>query len=56
MSKDINFKRDQTTGESIADYAAALRNLATHCAFAADLNEALRDCFVCGIRDDSIRR
>ena len=49
-------KRDQAAGESIADYEAALRNLATHCAFAAYLDEALRDRFVCGIRDDSIRR
>ena len=35
--------RDQAEGESIADYIAALRNIAIHCAFSNNLNEALGD-------------
>ena len=36
-------RRQQAPGESIADYNAALRTLATRCQFGAYLEEALRD-------------
>ena len=49
-------KREQAVEESIADYDAALRKLATHCQFGATLEEALRDRFVCGLRHDTIQR
>ena len=49
-------KRDQVAGETIAEYDAALRNLATHCQFADYLEEALWDRFVCGIQDAAIQR
>ena len=49
-------KRDQLEGETIAEYDAALRKLATHCQFADYLEEALRDRFVCGLRDGALQR
>ena len=49
-------KRDQAMGESIADYDAALRRLATHCKFEGYLNDALRDRFVCGLRNEAMQR
>ena len=42
-------KRDQSPGESIAEFDAVLRNLATHCQFIANLADNLRDIFVCGL-------
>ena len=49
-------KRDQAVGESITDYDAALRRLATHCRFGATLEEVLRDRLVCGLRHENIQR
>ena len=49
-------KRDQAAGESISDFDAALRKLATHCQFGDTLQETLRDRFVCGLRHDAIQR
>ena len=49
-------KRDQAARETSAEYEAALRNLATHCEFEGYLEQALRDRFVCGIRNEAIRR
>ena len=49
-------KHNQTGGESIAKFDAALRKLTTHCGFAGYLEEALRDRFVCGLRDEAIQR
>ena len=49
-------KRDQAAGESIADYVAELRRLASRCSFPTDyLDETLRDRFVCGLRSDRIQ-
>ena len=48
--------RSQQPDESITQYIAELQNLATHCQFAGYLDEALRDCFVCGIRNEVIQR
>ena len=49
-------KRDQTAGESLAEYVAELRRLAAKCSFGTHLNDALRDRFVCGIRNENIQR
>ena len=49
-------KRNQTVNESIADYLAALRQLATHCAFGNFLDDALRDRLVCGLRSSAIQK
>ena len=49
-------KRDQAAGESMADFDAALRKLATYCNFGDNLEETLRDRFVCGLCHDSIQR
>ena len=43
-------RRDQASEESIAEYVAELRRLATHCKFEAYLEEALRDRLVCGLK------
>ena len=49
-------KRNQTVNESIADYLAALPQLATHCAFANFLDDALRDHLVCELRSSVIQK
>ena len=49
-------KRDQNAGETIADYDAALRKLATHCQFGETLEDTLRDRLVCGLRHETIQR
>ena len=49
-------KRDQAIGESLVDFDAALRKLATHCEFGATLEDTLRDRFVCGLRHEPIQR
>ena len=48
--------REQQVGESMADYEAALRRLATNCRFGEFLQQALRDRFVCGLRNEAIQR
>lgn len=45
-------KRNQGPTETIAEYIAELRHLATHCKFGDYLNEALRDRLVCGLRNE----
>ena len=52
-------RREQAVGESIAEYVAELRRLATHCKFEDTvdyLEESLRDRFVCGLRTESTRK
>ena len=49
-------KKEQAAGETIAEFDASLRKLATSCQFGATLGEALRDRFVCGLRHESIQR
>ena len=49
-------KRNQKPGESVADYVAELRQLATHCSFEGYLNEALRDRIVCGLRSEAAQK
>ena len=49
-------KRNQAVGESIADYDAALRKLATNCKFGDYLEDAIRDRIVCGLSNEAIQR
>ena len=49
-------RRQQNVGESIAEFVAELRRLATHCAFEAYLDEALRGRFVCGLRSEAMQK
>ena len=44
------------TGESVADYLAALRRLAEHCNYRDTLEKMLRDMLVWGINDAGIQR
>ena len=46
-------RRDQAPGESISNYIAELRRLATHCEFGEYLDQALRDRLVCGIHHEN---
>ena len=57
ISEWFTFHRwNQRPGETIAEYDAALRKLAVTCEFEAYLEEALRDRFVCGLRNKAIQR
>ena len=48
------YRREQAVGETIAEYEAELRRLATHCQFEAHpLSQALRDRLVCGLRNEA---
>ena len=49
-------RRNQAPEESVADFIAQLRRLATHCQFGDHLNEALRDCFVCGLKSEVMQK
>ena len=50
------YKRNQNQGESVADYVAELRRLATRCAFDSYLEDALRDRIVCGLRSEQMQK
>ncbi|XP_075748164.1 uncharacterized protein LOC142814120 [Rhipicephalus microplus] len=43
------YRRAQHEGESLPEYVAELRKLSQSCQFGANLDEALRDRFVCGL-------
>nr|XP_050041251.1 uncharacterized protein LOC126538452 [Dermacentor andersoni] len=47
-------RRSQHTGESVHDFVAALRELASHCSFASQ-DVALRDQFVAGVASTRVR-
>ena len=49
-------RRDQAQGESVAEYLAELRRLASKCNFGSYLDEALRDRLVCGQRSEAIQK
>ena len=49
------YKRNQLTTESVAEYLAELRRLATTCDFGPFLNEALCDRFVCGLSNPAMQ-
>ena len=46
-------RRDQLSGQSIAEYIAELKKLSIHCEFGDYLNQALRDRLVCGLRSEA---
>ena len=50
------YKRDQKSGETIADFVAELRRLATNSKFRAHLDDGLRDRFVCGLNNEAIKK
>ena len=43
-------------GETIAEYEAELRRLATHCEFDAHPSQALRDRLVCRLRNEATQK
>ena len=47
-------KRNQLSGENIQAFVAELKKLSRQCDFGANLNDSLRDCFVCGIQNENI--
>ena len=49
-------KRTREPGESIAEYVAALRQLAEHCDYGESLNDMLRDKLVCGVNHEAIQQ
>ena len=49
-------KRDQQIDESVKDFNVALRKLSKHCNFGTNLNDALRDRFVCGLPNEAIQK
>ena len=49
-------KRLQKKDETIAEYAQSLRELAETCQYGEFLNDALTQCFVCGLADSVIQR
>lgn len=50
------YQRSQKPGESLADYLAGLRQLASRCKFGTFLSEALRDRLVCGLQSEAIQK
>ena len=50
------FKRNQGVTELTADFMAELRHLAKTCNFGQYLETALRDQFICGLRDEKCQR
>ena len=49
-------KRVREQGETIADYLAALQELAADCNFGAELDSNLRDQLVCGVNNAKMQR
>ena len=53
IAERFNFhRRNQAPDESITEYVAELRKLAASCKFGGNLEESLRDRFVCGLRSE----
>ena len=50
------FKRQQQPGETVVEYMSGLKQLASTCNFVDHLATALRDQFVCGMRDARMQR
>jgi hypothetical protein len=49
-------RRNQLGNESIAEYVAELRKMSTFCEFGDQLDNALRDRLVCGLKSDAIQK
>ena len=47
--------RDQNENETISDYIAMLRKLTLNCNFSQFLDDALRERFVCGLRNCTLQ-
>lgn len=57
MAERYRFRqRRQLSGESIAEYVANLKKLSRFCGFKTDLEENLRDQFVCGLKSEMTRQ
>ena len=58
IAERFHFHRhnQKTSSESISDYVAELRRLATHCESGDYLEQALRDRLVCGIRHENTQK
>ncbi|CAI5785653.1 Hypothetical predicted protein [Podarcis lilfordi] len=54
-ARHVFYHRNQAEGESINNYTTALRQAAMHCEF-RDLDDALMDQIVCGVRDIHLQR
>lgn len=50
------YARKQQSSESVSEYLAALKKMTRTCKFGAFLNEALRDIFICGLKEEFIQR
>lgn len=50
------WKREQGPNESVSEYAVELKKTAIPCKFGNFLNEALRDRFITGLRDNKIQK
>ena len=50
------YRRNQRSGESIAEYLACFRRMASRCKFGAFLSEALRDRLVCGMASENTQK
>ena len=50
------YQRSQKPGETIADFIADLRRLSIRCDFDDFLDQALRDRFVCGVRNEALQK
>uniref|UniRef100_A0AAR2L2Q9 Retrotransposon gag domain-containing protein n=1 Tax=Pygocentrus nattereri TaxID=42514 RepID=A0AAR2L2Q9_PYGNA len=49
-------KQNQEEGETIAQYVAVLKRLTEHCDFKDNLDDALHDQLVCGLRSEVIQK
>ena len=52
----VFYRRDRRAGETVKDYVAQLRKLSEHCNFGDNLEENLRDKFVCGLNDAGVQQ
>ena len=50
------YKRSQHPSESMAQFQADLRKLSIRCEFGTFLDQAIRDRFVCGVRNEAIQK
>ena len=56
VERFVFYRRNQQPGETVMEYLAELRRLATHCEFTNYLNEALRDRLICGLKSENIQK
>ena len=50
------YNRVRAEGESIANFVAALREIAKYCDYGDTLNIMLRDCLACGVNHQAIQK